>query len=163
MQRADSLEKTFMLGMIEGRRRRGWQDETIWWHHRLNGHEFKQILGDGEGHEAWHAAVHGVTKSQTQLNNNIQLNIKKSKFYCMQIKKNGETVSLWNFFSLWIFNGLRRKNILNSTKEGKQNNFTHQTQRTHWVCKLGLKIVILCFLRFWICLFGILSSQGQLY
>ena len=44
--------------------------------------------------EAWHAAVHGVTKSQTRLNNNIQLNIKKSKFYCMQMKKkNGETVS----------------------------------------------------------------------
>ena len=40
--------------------------------------------------EAWHAAVHGVTKSQTWLNNNIQLNIKKSKFYCMQIKKKME-------------------------------------------------------------------------
>ena len=49
MQRADSLEKTLMLGKIEGRRRGGRQDEMIGWHHRLNGHEFEQTLGDGEG------------------------------------------------------------------------------------------------------------------
>ena len=47
MQRADSLEKTLMLGKIEGRRRRG-EDEMVGWHHRLNGHEFEQALGDGE-------------------------------------------------------------------------------------------------------------------
>ena len=41
MRRADSLEKTLMLGKIEGRRRRGWQDEMVGWHHRLNGHEFE--------------------------------------------------------------------------------------------------------------------------
>ena len=41
MQRADSLEKTLMLGGIEGRRRRGRQDEMAEWHHRLNGHEFE--------------------------------------------------------------------------------------------------------------------------
>ena len=42
MQRADSLEKTLMLGKIEGERRRGWMtdDEMVGWHHRLNGHEF---------------------------------------------------------------------------------------------------------------------------
>ena len=49
MRRADSLEKTYMLGMIEGRRRRGWQDETIWWHHWLSGHEFEQAPVDVEG------------------------------------------------------------------------------------------------------------------
>ena len=48
MRRADSLEKTLMLGKIEGRRRRG-EDEMVGWHHRLNGHEFEQGLGDGEG------------------------------------------------------------------------------------------------------------------
>ena len=37
-----------MLGKIEGRRRRGWQDETLGWHHQLNGDEFEQTLGDGE-------------------------------------------------------------------------------------------------------------------
>ena len=40
IRRADSLEKTLMLEKIEGRRRRGRQDEMVGWHHRLNGHEF---------------------------------------------------------------------------------------------------------------------------
>ena len=51
MQRVDSLEKTLMLGKIEGRRRRGWQ--MVGWHHWLNGHEFEQVLGDGE----WQGSV----------------------------------------------------------------------------------------------------------
>ena len=39
-----------MLGEIEGRRRKGaTEDEMVGWHHRLNGHEFEQALGDGEG------------------------------------------------------------------------------------------------------------------
>ena len=39
-----------MLGKIEGRRRRGLtEDEMVGWHHQLNGHEFEQALGDGEG------------------------------------------------------------------------------------------------------------------
>ena len=42
MWRADTLEKPLMLGKIEGRRRRGWQDEMVGWHHWLNGHEFEQ-------------------------------------------------------------------------------------------------------------------------
>ena len=48
LQRTDSLEKTLMLGQIEGRRR-GRQDETIRWHHQLDGHEFEQTPGDGDG------------------------------------------------------------------------------------------------------------------
>ena len=47
MQRTYSLEKTPMLRKIEGRRRRGRQ--MVGWHHRLNGHEFKQVLGVGDG------------------------------------------------------------------------------------------------------------------
>ena len=66
MQRADSFENTLMLGKIEGRRKRGQQeDEMVGWHHQLDGHEFEQALGVGEDREAWHAAVHGVTKSRT--------------------------------------------------------------------------------------------------
>ena len=49
MQRAASLEKTLMLGKIEGGRRRVRQDEMGGWHHWLNGHEFEQAAGDGEG------------------------------------------------------------------------------------------------------------------
>ena len=40
-RRVDSLEKTLMLGKIEGGRRRGQEDEMAGWHHRLNGHEFE--------------------------------------------------------------------------------------------------------------------------
>ena len=40
MRRADSFEKTLMLGKIEGRRRSRRQDEMVGWHRRLNGHEF---------------------------------------------------------------------------------------------------------------------------
>ena len=46
MQRTDSLEKTLMLGKIEGRRT---TDEMVEWHHRLDGHEFEQALGVGDG------------------------------------------------------------------------------------------------------------------
>jgi len=47
MQKADSLEKTLLLGKIEGRRRRT-EDEVVRWHHRLDGHEFEETPGDGE-------------------------------------------------------------------------------------------------------------------
>ena len=51
MRRADSFEKTLMLGKIEGRKRRGRQDEMVGWHHRPNGHGFGWTLevGDGQG------------------------------------------------------------------------------------------------------------------
>ena len=66
MRRADSLEKTLMLGKIEGRRRRGLsEDEMVEWHHQLNVHEFEQAPGVGDGQEAWYAAVPVVSKSQT--------------------------------------------------------------------------------------------------
>ena len=42
---------------------------TLLWHHRLDGHEFEQALGIVMDREAWHAAVHGVAKGQTQLSN----------------------------------------------------------------------------------------------
>ena len=43
------------------------EDEMAGWHHRLDGHEFEQTPGDGEGdREAWRSAVHGVTKSRTR-------------------------------------------------------------------------------------------------
>ena len=64
-QRANSLEKILMLEKIEGSRRRGRQ--WAGWHQWLNGHDFEQAPGDSEGQGSLHAAVHGVTKSQTGL------------------------------------------------------------------------------------------------
>ena len=43
------------------------EDEMVGWHHQLDGHEFEQALGDGDGQGSLCAAVHGVTKSQTRL------------------------------------------------------------------------------------------------
>ena len=66
MQRADSFEKTQMLGKIEGRRRRGQQ--RMRWVDGITDSMHMGLSGFGElvvDMEAWHAAIHGVTKSQT--------------------------------------------------------------------------------------------------
>ena len=50
MGRTDSFEKTLMLGKIEGRKKKGTtKDEMVGWHHRLDGDEFEQALGVGDG------------------------------------------------------------------------------------------------------------------
>ena len=99
MQRTDSLEKTLMLGKIEGRRRRGWQ--RIRW---LDGITNSMDMGLGRlwelvmDREAWRAAVHGVTKNRTWMSNWTEL---KSELY-LEITEEFLTNISWVSRS-WIF------------------------------------------------------------
>ena len=73
MQRNDSLERTLLLGETENRRRRGRQDEMVGWCHRLDGHEFGQALGVGDGQgslaccSAWDLKESDMHERQTEL------------------------------------------------------------------------------------------------
>ena len=81
MQIADSLEKTLMLGKIEGRRKRGWRGEMVGWHHQFNGHELGQTPGDGEEQGGLASAAHGTMSS-----NIIETKTIKGKLLTEQIQ-----------------------------------------------------------------------------
>ena len=106
MRRADSLEKSLMLGKTEGRRRRGWQ--RIRW---LDGITDTTDMGLGGlrelvmDREAWRVTVHGVTKSQIRLSNWTELNTTKQVLtrpnylnytdYVSQRKDNIKAINWW--------------------------------------------------------------------
>ena len=99
MQKADSLEKTLMLGWIEGRRRRGRQDETVRWYHRLSEHEFEQTLQDSEGQgslgccSSWGHKECGIPLSDWTMNN-------KRPLHDVKLLNVSASELMWRFFKL---------------------------------------------------------------
>ena len=113
--RADSLEKTLMLGGIEGRRRREWQ--RVKWLDGITDSMDMGLVGLQElvvDREAWGAAIHGVTKSRTQLSDWTELIF--PKLATTKVEKSVHWLFffflVFYFFNFKIFNSYMQASLL---------------------------------------------------
>ena len=150
------------------------EDEMVGWHHWHDGHEFEQVLGDGEGQEVWLAVVHGVTKGQTQLSNtNSNNNCILGTLHTRCCLKQPFKVSRLFILPMGKLR-LRIVEYLAYTVNGKVEIWTHVTPAqkhvlfpsftsTSLVCKWNLEVVVFysyfCNGRIWICQKSIYSFK----